>query len=130
MVWGWVIALTLGVAGWIHEYPRYKKCKIECLSQYHQDYELLNRDVCANLQDRVLFTKTVDCQGAENRLKHDPMHCARMKWWQESHFAQIFGSYWSILPIILMIIYMTCGGGGAKRRHKKKSDSGVKYLTQ
>jgi|GWRWMinimDraft_12_1066020.scaffolds.fasta_scaffold22438_2 hypothetical protein len=129
MVWTWVIALMLGLGGWIHEYPRYKKCKMECLSQYHQDYELINRDVCANLQDRILFTKTVDCQGAETRLKQDPAHCARMKWWQESHVAQIFGSYWSILPIILMIIYMTCGNGG-KKSHKKKRKDNVKYLTQ
>lgn len=126
----YLLVLVLSFLGWIHEYPRYKQCLDECTQQYKQDVELLNRDVCANPYDRVMFTNTVDCKGAETRLQTYPKQCARMKWWKASYIAVVFGDYWVILPVILVFIYVYFGSSSKKKHHKKPHYVEVKRITQ
>jgi hypothetical protein len=71
------------------------------------DMELLNRDVCS-LSDRLKFKTTVDCEGAERRLRISVQMCTFYTWGSESSISRIFyeltGSYWALVGVILPLV--------------------------
>lgn len=96
------------------EFTVFQNAYFDCKRQNTADLELVNRDVCINPEDRILFTDTVDCEGAEKRLRMNVPVCTVYTWASKSNPSQLFkrltDSYWSIigifLPLCLMYMYL------------------------
>lgn len=88
-----------------NEYVKYKHAFIDCHTQQKSDVELLNRDVCFNYEDRLLFENSVDCIGAEKRLRVSTMACAMQKWFHGSSVMHIYNtlmsSYWAVFLTLM-----------------------------
>ena len=95
------LALLIGQ----NEHVRYKHAYAECAAQQSADRELLMRDVCYNFDDRILFKDTVDCDGAERRLRLSLVMCAIHRWGSENSVMHMFhtmtGSYWALFFTIM-----------------------------
>jgi hypothetical protein len=63
-----------------HEWSRYQDCLYNCIRQFNVDIDLLNRDVCTNAIDRLQFRDTVDCEGADRRMRLTVNQCALAEW--------------------------------------------------
>lgn len=91
-----------------HERQKYFEYFHECKLQQRSDQNLLNRDVCMDAEDRVQFKGSVDCEGAEKRLRLSPEACAGRKWRESSQVMHLWstmtGSYWSIMGWVIPII--------------------------
>lgn len=78
----------------------------DCLEKRISDSELITRDVCK--EDRFLFQKNVDCDGAERRLRISIFVCTIYTVCSESFISEIFqkltSSYFTIICTILPII--------------------------
>lgn len=100
-----VVGILLSVVGH-HEYVRFQHNLSECHLQRNADSELLMRDVCFNHEDRILFRDSVNCDGAERRLRVSPWSCALQEWFLKSNLTEMFremtGSYWRLLLVVML----------------------------
>lgn len=100
-----VFILILGLLGY-NEHIRYRHLHADCMKQQSADRDLLNRDVCFIYEDRVKFQATVDCDGAERRLRVSVVACAIQRWIVESnatHLVQtLTGSFWALFATIMV----------------------------
>ena len=96
------------------EHTRLQHAYHDCKKQHASDWELINRDVCTNYEDRILFKESIDCEGAEKRLRMTITVCTLYTWASESNpsiiYRRLTESYFAIigivLPIVLMYIYL------------------------
>ena len=92
----------------------------DCETEQESDIELLNRDVCSSSYDRERFRGTVDCEGAERRLRLNKYLCALNKWVSRSKitefFQMLFGSYFHVLGFVLPLSYIALSFWN--KRHK------------
>lgn len=109
-MWKFLIIFFGLILIYSYENQRFQHAWYDCIEKQMSDRELVRRDVC--LEDRKLFKNSVDCEGAERRLRISVPMCTLYTWSVESSIAQIYyrltGSYWSLFGIILplLIAYM------------------------
>ena len=115
-----------------NEHVRFQNSRIDCQLQHERDAELLMRDVCQNLHDRMRFRMQVDCEGAERRLRVNAWVCAIQSWTEKSSitgFIHMFlGSYWAMLGLILPIAFWWLHLYMSKKRDKRKTDELVETI--
>lgn len=106
-MWKFLIFSVCAILIYSHENQRFYHAYYDCLKQHMIDMELLNRDVCSR-EDRLKFKETVDCEGAERRLRISVQMCTMYTWAVQSSLSRIFyeltGSYWSLIGLILPIL--------------------------
>lgn len=92
------------------EHVRIQHAYYDCIVQTLSDGELIERDVCRNPDDRIRFKDTVDCDGAERRLRMSNLACTLHSWASQSSvsgvYAKVTESYWTILGIVLPIVML------------------------
>jgi len=96
------------------EHVRIQNCYFDCIVQSVADGELMERDVCRNPDDRIMFKDNVDCEGAERRMRMSIMACTLHNWATQSSVSHIYHkvteSYWTllgiVLPILLLYLYL------------------------
>jgi hypothetical protein len=106
----------------ISQYNEIINARHECYSEREKDISLLSREVCIDQRDRLKFSKSVDCSGAESRTKVPIFICTIKTWIVKTDLVKIYttltDSYWSILgfvlPIMAIVIYF------GKQEEKKK----------
>ena len=89
-----------------NEHTRYRHAYADCAEQQYADRDLLMRDVCFNFEDRLRFRDTVDCQGAERRLRVPLVMCALQHWLAQSNAATLYsmltGSFWALFATVMV----------------------------
>lgn len=109
-----LVILTLFVFTCQNEYVKYHHAFLDCTKQQRSDIELLSRDVCFNYEDRLMFEHSVDCSGAEKRLRVSTMACAMQKWFHASSLMHIYNTlmtsyltmFLTIMTPILFAMYL------------------------
>lgn len=108
-MWKFLIFSVCAILIYSYENQRFRHAYYDCLKQHMTDMELINRDVCS-MTDRLKFKDTVDCEGAERRLRISVQMCTLYTWGAQSSISRIYfeltGSYWSILGLILPIFFI------------------------
>ena len=91
-----------------YEHPRFNNAYHDCTRQNIADHELLLRDICVFPEERLRFSDSVDCVGAERRQRMSVFACTLHKWSVESAVAEIWGrltySYWTIAGILIPLL--------------------------
>lgn len=81
----------------------------DCMVQQEKDEELLSRDICTDYHDRLKFKDTVDCDGAEKRLRLHIVMCTLQLWAKKTSITHVYhmitGSYWALLGVLLPIMF-------------------------
>ena len=109
-----VIFLYIFIVFVLLEFTVFQHAYFDCKKQNNSDWELIYRDVCINYEDRILFKDSVDCEGAERRLRMNVPVCTLYTWASKSTPSQLYkrltDSYWSVIgifmPIVLMYMYL------------------------
>ncbi len=103
-----IFTVLILVLIYAHENARLQHAYYDCVAQSIADRELMIRDVCRQFEDRLLFKESVDCEGAEKRLRMSIPMCTLFKWSVESSLARMFndltGSYWALLGLFLPLV--------------------------
>ncbi len=103
-----IFTVVILVLIYAHENARLQHAYHDCIGQFVADSELMSRDVCRHFEDRVMFKDSVDCEGAEKRLKLSIPVCTLYKWSVESSLSRMFhdltGSYWALLGLVLPLL--------------------------
>ncbi len=91
-----------------YEHARINHAYHDCTHQNAIDRELLLRDICIFPEERLRFTASVDCVGAERRQRMSILLCTLHKWSVESAIAEIWNrltySYWTIAGILIPLL--------------------------
>jgi len=104
------IFVTVFLLGLIYasEHVRVQHAYYDCITQALTDGELVERDVCVNPDDRMRFKDSVDCDGAERRMRMSVLACTLHSWASKSSVSDVYGkvteSYWTILGIVLPVL--------------------------
>lgn len=103
-----ILQVTLGLLVALfahHEWIRFHHAHSECQKAARADRELLSRDVCIFIEDRLTFGERVDCDGAEKRLRISPIACGFQHWALESSPVRIYlmmtQSYWAVFLLLM-----------------------------
>jgi amino acid permease len=91
-----------------NEHILFHHAYFDCQVQQEKDTELLSRDICIDYHDRLKFKETVDCDGAEKRLRLNIYMCTLQLWANRTSITHIYhlltGSYWGLLGFLLPIL--------------------------
>ena len=103
-----LVVCTILLLIYSYEHTRLQNAYHDCTHQNAVDRELLLRDICLFAEERLRFTDTVDCVGAERRQRSSILMCTLYKWSVESAVAEIWQrlthSYWSIVGILIPLL--------------------------
>jgi len=99
----------------------------DCFIQQEKDNELLQRDICMDFHDRLKFKETVDCDGAEKRLRLNIYMCTLQMWASRTQITHVYhmitGSYWGLLGFLLPMIGWFLYLKSCERREKNVLDA-------
>jgi hypothetical protein len=107
-MWKILLGIVVCILVYSSENARFQHAYHDCLEQNAVDLELTNRDVCTNHEDRLMFKDSINCEGAERRLRMSVHTCTFYNWASESNISQLYhrltGNYWALLGVIIPLV--------------------------